>query len=167
MILIGIFFRFNSLVILWILIELNLIFFIIIILNSFYSFLEGNTEQSLFYLIVQTIGSILFLMGLVFTDFFKFLDLDNNFLILFSLILKLGLFPFHQWVYRISAYISTFTFLILLTIQKVPLLFVIFSFNIDILILIAVFNLLFGSFFIIKSYSIKELLVSSSIYSTI
>lgn len=154
----------NSLFLFWILLEINAIIFIgIIFLDNF-----GSKDkllvrrQSLYYFLIQSFRSLTII---VCCFFFRFNGSSIiNYVVVLSLLAKSGLFPFHFWIYKIRAFIPSFSFIVLLIIQKLP--FVMFFsnyFNIRVLLSILA-NLLLGSVIITFSKSFTSVMISSSIY---
>lgn len=155
-------------IIIWILLELNLVVFIIFILS--YSKDKTNTiiESSFFYLIVQGIGSSLFLLRVRYKDYFNFITyLNLDFILFSSLLVKLGFFPFQIWIFVISKIIEEHFIIFLLTLQKVPRFTVLVSINFDYTINILAINIAIGRIMLLNTNNLKNLLVSSSLYTSI
>ena len=159
------FFNINSFLLFWILLELNLIIFVLIITKSSFIFFKTNLyDQCFFYFIIQSLGSILFILSLGFNII---ISRYFCFILIISIILKLGIFPLQFWFFKLASYITFLPFFLILTFQKIPLFFLIFHLNLELLIIIFIVNLIVGSFFLYTSCSINKILISSSIYSTI
>lgn len=152
----------NSTIILWILIELNIILFILMIQTKKE---KMNRQNSLFYFIIQSIASLILLLR-CFMETIINLGLTKEIFIL-ALMLKIGLFPTHTWIYKISRYLSYTNLTILLTLQKLPLIFLFRENFTEITWIILFLSTITGSIILLKRNSIKEIIVSSSIYSTI
>lgn len=158
------FFSINSILITWVLLELNMIFFIF----YFFSYKGINLKeftfnQCLFYFIIQSIGSFLFLIGYILQN--SLIRYDLIFLLRISI--KLGIFPFHFWIFNMSLQIPIFCLFFLLTFQKIPLIVVSSSLYNEFLFLILLVNLIWGSWLIFRRKNIEWILVRSSIYSLI
>nr|ARO34906.1 NADH dehydrogenase subunit 2 [Phylloecus linearis] len=118
----------NSWMMIWMMLEVNLMSFLPIMkMNS------NNKMNFLFkYFIIQTISSSTFLMAILmiwiiqFNDNFKMINMNfMNLLISFSMILKMGLAPFHFWYIEIMMNLQWMIFLIMSTWQKIiPLLII-------------------------------------------
>lgn len=156
------FFNFNRIFIFWMLTEINLLLFIGILLSFI-----GNTYKQeifdivLFYFIIQSLSSIFLLRDFFFFDNLVIFKLDIFFI--GSILIKLGIFPFFYWVYKITDFLKSFNLWILLSLQKIP--FFIFLFrrfdkNISVYMLR---SLIFGSILIFFSKNFTQILVSSSI----
>lgn len=148
----------------WMLIEVNLIIFLMVIyyLRKFY-FKEERFGVRIYYFILQSLGRLIFLLRINSKDLGFLL---GDWIFIFSIFLKIGLFPFFFWVYKLgecSGYIITF---FILTFQKIPLFIILFfNFRNNILFLIF-FSFIFGSFMIYFSFNYLFLFISSSISSS-
>lgn len=151
----------SSLFVFWILIEINIIIFILIIEAGS----EEITTQILFYFFVQTFGRVLFLLGLLSGESTN--QLAGNTILSSAVGVKMGLIPFHQWIYKIYRQIGKFRFVLLITAQKLPLFFLITNCEIETSFAIVSLRTIGGSILVIKSSSIEEILLSSSIYITL
>lgn len=164
---IFLFLNFQSIFIFWIFIELNLVFFLVIVNDIFLDNIGKVIEKGLFYFIIQSLGSMIFLFRFLFESYFNLLGLRDEFIIIISLILKIGLLPFHQWIFHLGSYLSDLSFTLILVIQKLPILIILFSLNLTFLTEVLILNLLFGSIFIFSRKRLKYLLISSSLYTTL
>nr|YP_007026830.1 NADH dehydrogenase subunit 2 [Metacrangonyx goulmimensis]CCI69520.1 NADH dehydrogenase subunit 2 [Metacrangonyx goulmimensis] len=103
----------NSWFLIWFFIEMNLLSFIPLILVKKNKYC---VESSLKYFFIQTLSSILILVGLV----LMFMDMGiYEFFFIGGLSIKLGFAPFHQWVVNVVEGLSWPLVGLLLTIQKV------------------------------------------------
>jgi len=112
----------------WIGLEINLISFIPLIISSS---IDIETERRLKYFLVQALGSGLLLFGsLVYINYPNCLILDwmSVYIILFRLIIKLGIAPFHFWLPHVMSGIRWMSCMLLSIWQKVGPLFVLSSF---------------------------------------
>lgn len=148
----------------WIFLEVNIILFIIILSSTYLnSFKLEFYRICVYYFLIQRLGSIIFLYCFNFDSFSQeFISL----IFLVSVCLKIGVFPCHFWVFKLSFYIRNLSFFLLLTFQKLPLMVLIFNWTFSPMIfLVLLFNLLVGSLFIFQSNSTVEILLSSSLYN--
>lgn len=134
---------------------------------SFLSFNLKNKKIIFFYFLIQIIPSIL-LIFYISLNFVNFLNNNNKILLLLaysSLLIKLGLPPFHLWMPLISPHIPWNTLFLNLTIQKI-IPFYLFS-NIFIenylIFFILISCSLIPPFIIINLTNLKKLLAYSSI----
>ena len=108
-------FRFNSRLIIWIRLEINILRFLPIISSG----LNIELENSVKYFIIQRWASIIFLIRFFFCNY-----LFNRFylLLIIRIFIKLGISPFHTWFISILKTCSLYILIILSTIQKlIPL----------------------------------------------
>ena len=78
----------------------------------------GEAERSIKYFIIQVLGSLLFLLGVL----FRIRSLLGGFelrIIIVGLFLKIGLFPFHFWVPAVICQLSWWGCLIIRVFQKI------------------------------------------------
>lgn len=158
-----IFFSFSSFLMFWLFIEINLIGYLLLVHSSLarYSF----NYQTLYYFLIQSIASLM----LIYSSFSHFFRLEGslNFVGILCLILKIGIFPFHGWVVNISYWLTPFIMVLLLTMQKVPLFIIIFFCNQEEMLIVLFLRLAFGSITIYKCENYLDLLIFSSLYSTL
>jgi NADH:ubiquinone oxidoreductase subunit 2 (subunit N) len=108
-------FRFNSRLIIWIRLEINILRFLPIISSG----LNIELENSVKYFIIQRWASIIFLIRFFFCNY-----LFNRFytLLIIRIFIKLGISPFHTWFISILKSCSLYILIFLSTIQKlIPL----------------------------------------------
>lgn len=161
------FFNFCSSFILWIILELNIITFILFLRRNInYKFIE-IFNQRFFYLIVQSIGSLLFLLRNINGYIIEIFGLNVNVLITFRIILKIGIFPFHTWIFFVYKYFSKIRVFFILTFQKIILFIILFIINKLLLLPVLLINLVFGSIILFKRIELNNLLICSSIYSSV
>ena len=150
---------------LWAGIELNLLSFIplIILSNS-----NQETEASIKYFLAQALGSRVMLISSLSLWFNNSFPLNHiRFLLLISLVLKIGIAPCHLWYPSVITSISWLSCLILSTWQKLaPLAIISFiitrSFSSTILILAAI-NALIGGAIGINQVHLRTIIAYSSI----
>lgn len=147
----------NSWFIYWLIIEINIISFIPLINN----YKLKNFNAIISYFVVQSFSSSLFFIS---AFQFNLLQLDFFlYLINTSILIKLGIIPFHFWLISIRESLTFNTPLILLTIQKgIPLL-IIEKFINSSLIPLFVTSSLISSILAIKYKLLKKILIFSSI----
>nr|CCI69433.1 NADH dehydrogenase subunit 2 [Metacrangonyx sp. 2 MDMBR-2012] len=153
----------NSWFLIWFFIEMNLLCFIPLILLKKNKY---SMESSLKYFFIQTLSSILILVGMI----LLFLNFDMyNIFFISGLSIKLGLAPFHQWMVNIVEGLTWPLMGLLLTVQKVgPFILFCYIYNIKenliyIMYLIMVINSFFGCLGGLFTNSLRKILVFSSI----
>nr|WNO18553.1 NADH dehydrogenase subunit 2 [Pectinodonta sp.] len=167
----------------WVGFEINLMGFIPLLM---YSGLNFRAECGVKYFLVQALGSVMFVVGsvLVFSsmsswDLSPFLEKINNsgvlgnfgiYFFCFSLLLKLGCFPFYFWVPSVVMGGSWFSCFLLLTWQKISPFFVLimsgslfFSDVFWVVLISAIGSSIFGGLGGIGESFIRPLMAYSSI----
>nr|YP_009992037.1 NADH dehydrogenase subunit 2 [Rhipicephalus decoloratus]QNN85508.1 NADH dehydrogenase subunit 2 [Rhipicephalus decoloratus] len=147
----------NSWFIYWLMMEMNMMAFIPLMNN--YKF--KNLNAMIIYFVVQGFSSSLF-----FISAFQYNLFQINFfffLINISILIKLGMIPFHFWLISISEMMNFNSILILLTIQKIIPLLIFEKFMNNFLIPLFTISSLFASILAMKYKLLKKILIFSSI----
>jgi len=142
----------------WIGLELNL-FSIIPIFNfkkSIYSI-----ESTIKYFLIQAFASILLLTFLINKSLFFIIN--NNFLIIIPLLIKLRLMPFHLWLPSIIEGLNWTSCLLLITWQKIRPIIIISYLNTNKNMIFLIILIFINSIFGINQNSIRKILAISSI----
>jgi len=152
-----------SLLITWSFIEINML--IIIPLLRFNYLFSPNSSLVLKYFLVQSIGSIILLIRLIFL--FRFSDQKSLFLFLMGrgIVWKIGIPPFHFWLLNIIIDLEWLLFFIIASWQKLlPIYFLnqICFLRLDIFIVLALLTSVVGS---MGESSIKKILILSSLFT--
>lgn len=164
-ILIYIIYNSSDLLIVYILLELNIIIFLML---RFYTIKKTSKfkiiEKIFFYFILQTILSITIIYIFRSIEYKNFGKTEISATMMLILYFKIGIFPFSFWIYKI-ANIEQSRFYILLVLQKLP-----FFSLIDIIpilpnIIILLLNLTIGTLYLNIRASKTYILISSSIYN--
>lgn len=143
----------------WFWLEINMVLFLVLICSSRIASREVDIfSQSLYYFLIQSTASIILLVLFSREDFFS-----KNYLIILVSILKLGIFPFHFWVYKISEYLGVILLFIILNIQKIPLLIFISNYDFDLFFMRILINIIGSCVFLFYRESLTRFLVSSRI----
>nr|YP_009180572.1 NADH dehydrogenase subunit 2 [Calameuta filiformis]ALM04128.1 NADH dehydrogenase subunit 2 [Calameuta filiformis] len=133
----------NSWMIIWMMLEINLMSFIPVLMMN----MNSKTNFLFKYFIIQTISSSSFLMSITlmwinYNNFDINLNMINmnflNFLISISMILKMGLVPFHLWYIEIMMNLSWMNIFLMSTWQKIMPLMIISYFNMNMIIYMTV-----------------------------
>lgn len=152
----------------WIILELNLLLFILLwtkFITNRNNYSNWISDQLFYYFSIQSMGSFIFLLSINFNQYFY--SINFNILIIIAISLKVGLFPFHFWIFKLKNYLNFFILFILLTFQKLPLIILIFNLNFEFTIYILLINIIFGSILNFRRKNLFDLLISSSIYNII
>ena len=101
--------------IMWVWLELNTIVFLLLIYrNRIY----GQIELIVKYFLVQSLSSAIFLYRILFL-ILRYEELRVKIIFFLSILIKLGIFPFHLWVLNIRKMLDWQILFILLTFQKI------------------------------------------------
>lgn len=142
--------------------EINLLLFIC--LMFIFIELEYKNEFQdliLFYFVIQSVSSIFILRDFFLSiDFFLF---NNDGLFLIAMLLKLAIFPFFFWIFKIRRYVRILSLSLILRIQKIPFFFVLFRCFDKALIYILIGSFIRGSLLIVFRFNFVGIIVSSSI----
>nr|YP_009002083.1 NADH dehydrogenase subunit 2 [Pseudocellus gertschi]AGL11944.1 NADH dehydrogenase subunit 2 [Pseudocellus gertschi] len=143
----------------WMSLEINLLTFVGWVLQ--HKFHEAMTK----YFLIQSMGSSLFIMSssilsLSLTQY----QLPQSLMILptIAILIKMGSVPFHLWYPEVMNHINWEQCMILTTIQKFGLLFIIYQMKSNV-ILFALMSTIFGAMSSINQTSLRKLLAFSSI----
>ncbi|YP_001096004.2 NADH dehydrogenase subunit 2 (mitochondrion) [Galendromus occidentalis] len=151
----------NSLFFFWVLLELNMLFFII--LNNNLSVFMVNSLMS--YFILQSLTSNFILMGFVCFQINKMWMFEYEVLIFLCFWLKLGFFPFHSWYYQISENMCWDMWFLLNTFQKLVIIWGLsfYMLKIFFLQLMIMLNAFYSLFEVINQNSLRWMINSSSL----
>ena len=144
--------------------ECNIVLFIgLMFYSSFFYLKIESFDLSLYYFLIQSVSSSIFLAFTVLRRNFFFYG--SSVILILSLVIKSGLFPLSFWLFN-SLNSFSFTFLcFLLRFQKIPLYIFLFNLTSFFLLLLLIMSMVFGSYYLYFSYSPIFMLVRSSIYS--
>nr|YP_010736936.1 NADH dehydrogenase subunit 2 [Chinaocerus tubulatus]WEP24823.1 NADH dehydrogenase subunit 2 [Chinaocerus tubulatus] len=148
----------NNWMMLWIGLEISLMCFIPLMISN----LMISSECSMKYFIVQSMSSSIFILGVIFM--LMGVSMNYEMIIILSMVMKMGVAPFHTWVLSIIEglnYTATFN---LFTIMKMVPMMVIMKMNLN-LNLIIILTLIVGSLFGLNQNSIRKILAYSSIFN--
>lgn len=147
--------RITNLLITWIIIEVNLLRFLLLILSF-----QGK-EELVKYFISQRLGSILFLFGRALGSLGP--QEFREILVFSRLLLKLGVPPVHWWFIRVVSKLCWERILLLISWQKIGPLFLLFKSQIWFLGLVVGLRAIIGSLGSVKHKRKKPLLAYVSI----
>ena len=150
--------RFNSRLIIWISLEINILRFLPIISSG----LNIELENSVKYFIIQRWASIIFLIRFFFCNY-----LFNRFytLLIIRIFIKLGISPFHTWFISILKTCSLFILIILSTVQKLIPLIILNNIyiNFNLLYFRIIITIIFILFILSSVINLNKLLALSSL----
>lgn len=148
---------------LWIAIEINILRFIPIIINSK---TNQETEASIKYFIAQALGSRIILITSL-SQWTTSSVYRTHLILISAIILKLGIAPFHFWFPPVITSLSWITSIVLATWQKLApltiLSFIIYEVTTQSILLIAAINTLIGGIIGINQSHLRTIIAYSSI----
>nr|QZZ18323.1 NADH dehydrogenase subunit 2 [Kaukania anser] len=148
----------NNWLFIWCGLELNLISFLPLIHSKFII----SSESSMKYFLVQSISSSILILGMI-GMFLKLHNYDE--LILVSILIKMGVPPFHLWVLSLIDGLNMLTMMLIFSIMKVaPLIILTFLLFFSIS-LIVTFTIISGAISGINQCSMKKIISYSSIFN--
>nr|ALO70252.1 NADH deshydrogenase subunit 2 [Aleochara sp. 1 EF-2015]ALO70261.1 NADH deshydrogenase subunit 2 [Aleochara sp. 2 EF-2015] len=156
----------NSLMGMWMGLEINLLAFIPLIQIKNNSF---SSESSLKYFLSQALASTIFLFSIIILskNFLMVKNIENLVLMMFNsaLLMKMGMAPFHFWFPEVIEGLSWLNSLILLTWQKItPMVLVMYNLNFQyFFFIIIIFSMIISSIMGINQVSLRKILAYSSI----
>nr|AIW06145.1 NADH dehydrogenase subunit 2 [Gaeana maculata] len=140
----------------WMGIEMNLISFLPIMMNSMSVY---SSESMMKYFIIQSMGSGLFFFSLMFMFMYNI-----NYLLMISLLIKMGCPPFHLWYPSMMEGMSWYNCFLLSTIQKLTPMILVSYLNLNITLFILL-SCLWGSLGGLMYSSLRKIIAYSSIYN--
>nr|YP_010727947.1 NADH dehydrogenase subunit 2 [Bothrogonia tortilla]WDZ68128.1 NADH dehydrogenase subunit 2 [Bothrogonia tortilla] len=147
----------NNFIMLWSGLELSLMSFIPMMSSK--NLL--SSESMMKYFIVQSMSSSIMISGLVLMGINT---MQSEYLIVTSILMKIGMAPFHNWMLTVIEGMSYQMILIMLTMMKVPPLMVMSYMNVT-LNLPIIISLIVGAIWGINQNSVRKMLGYSSIYN--
>nr|YP_010535519.1 NADH dehydrogenase subunit 2 [Ornithodoros erraticus]UYB78275.1 NADH dehydrogenase subunit 2 [Ornithodoros erraticus]UYB78288.1 NADH dehydrogenase subunit 2 [Ornithodoros erraticus] len=149
----------SSMFFLWVCLEINMMSFIPLM-----NYKTFNSSSSVtLYFIIQALASSLFIITTIFLSLSPYHYLNLSYIILISMLLKIGAAPFHFWLPQISEGLSYKPLLLLLSLQKIIPLYITSINNNFILIISIIFSALMGSAGGFNQSSTRKILTFSSI----
>uniref|UniRef100_UPI0030FE15A2 NADH dehydrogenase subunit 2 n=1 Tax=Egeirotrioza xingi TaxID=3132083 RepID=UPI0030FE15A2 len=152
----------SSWMMIWMGMEINLLTFILIILNETENI--SKTESSMKYFLVQSLGSLIFLLTINMNMiYYNESSMMNAMVPPLALMLKSGMSPLHSWSPPVVSNFSSKSMFMFLTMQKLVPFFVLFSCWFWILPISSLMNIITGSLATISQPSILKMVIFSSI----
>nr|AHF21716.1 NADH dehydrogenase subunit 2 [Antricola marginatus] len=149
----------SSLFFLWICLEVNIMSFIPLM----HSKNLMNMNSTMMYFLIQSTASSIFILSVSLYWMNPLMIQYLEILIMISMLIKLGVAPFHIWFPQISEGITFSSLGILLTVQKVIPLYIMMSFKSKSIILFIILSSITGSMGGFNQFSIRKILAFSSI----
>nr|ALO70768.1 NADH deshydrogenase subunit 2 [Nudobius lentus] len=147
----------------WLGLEINLLAIIpLMINNNIFS-----SEAALKYFIVQALASTIFLFSLIMisSNFILFIDSIMILMLNSSLLMKMGMAPFHFWFPEVMEGLTWMNCLLVLTWQKItPMILIMYNLNFSLFLFFTImFSILISSIMGINQISLRKILTFSSI----
>nr|YP_009501944.1 NADH dehydrogenase subunit 2 [Pariaconus pele]AWU49012.1 NADH dehydrogenase subunit 2 [Pariaconus pele] len=155
----------NSWVMIWMSMEMNLLMFIFLMMETPISMIK--TESTLKYFLIQSISSVMFITSINSNLIFYNEKLIINMMLPpIALMIKSGMAPVHSWSPPIVSKFSLMSLTLFMTVQKLIPMFLIFSSWIWIFPLSVIFNVAVGSAGGLIQSSVIKMMIFSSINNT-
>nr|YP_006234404.1 NADH dehydrogenase subunit 2 [Bothriocroton undatum]AET63052.1 NADH dehydrogenase subunit 2 [Bothriocroton undatum] len=147
----------NFWLIFWTSLEINLMAFLPILNNKNIA----NCNSMIMYFVIQSFSSSLFFMSSI----MWMIEELNLFLIIIniSMMIKLGMIPFHFWIVLMSETVEMNSLMILLTFQKMIPLFILTKSISWIILVFSIISSIFGSLMLMNLKMIRKIMIFSSI----
>nr|WRY72383.1 NADH dehydrogenase subunit 2 [Agnesiella irma] len=148
----------NNWIMVWCGLEISLISFIPLMVTK----LLISSESTMKYFIVQSISSSMLMLSMLIMVMKG--DYNYNYMLTTSLLIKMGVAPFHNWVLSIIEGLDLIMVMILLTINKIAPI-TLMSYILTTMMIIICLTILTGSIMGLNQNSIKKLIGYSSIFN--
>nr|YP_010614353.1 NADH dehydrogenase subunit 2 [Dalbulus maidis]WAS32287.1 NADH dehydrogenase subunit 2 [Dalbulus maidis] len=149
----------NNWMSMWMGLEMSMMAFIPMIQN----FNQLSSESMIKYFIIQSIASTLFLFGII--SMLIGVNTKNELLMLMSMLIKLGMAPFHNWMLMIIQYINYSEMFILLTVMKIAPISIMHQIQSNMMIIPIAMSMIISSISCMNQSSMRKIMAWSSIYS--
>nr|AJO61891.1 NADH dehydrogenase subunit 2 [Whitmania acranulata] len=153
----------NSWISLWICLELNMFMFVPVIM---WDKLDWEEEGAVKYFVIQSLASALLLISIFYSYNLWGVPLISMLMLILSVFMKLGSFPFIFWYISVMKSISWFSCMVLSTWQKLgPLSILIFYMNFlpNLVMLVSVINVFVGGWGGCLQSDLRTLMAYSSV----
>nr|QZZ18232.1 NADH dehydrogenase subunit 2 [Alebroides salicis] len=148
----------NNWILIWCGLEITLICFLPLVLTKNFV----SSECCLKYFIIQSISSSLFMLSFLFI--LMNVDINSELMLIISLMIKMGVSPFHTWVLNVIEGLSFKSMFLLLTFLKLPPLCIL-SYTSGYLFYFVVLTLIMSSIFGLNQNSFRKIIGYSSIFN--
>nr|WRY72500.1 NADH dehydrogenase subunit 2 [Zyginella mandali] len=148
----------NNWIMIWCSLEIMLVSFMPIMISSKMITSQSTTQ----YFIIQSVSSTLLMVGVMLMVVKG--DYNYSYLINTSLLIKMGVAPFHSWVLTVIEGLNYFAMFLLLTVMKIAPLMLL-SYSMKSISLIIIITMMVGSVMGLNQNSLKKLIGYSSIYN--
>nr|AHB23651.1 NADH dehydrogenase subunit 2 [Idris sp. MM-2013] len=154
----------TNLLLMWFIMELNLFSFMPFLLSKNNIKIGSNPMMNFF--LIQCFSTMIFILSLFYflLNLSFFLNYLIYILLSFSILIKLGFFPFHYWLIKLMKNISWLNCFIISTIQKIIPLFIMLNlwFNNIFILMLNMINSIFSTLGGMNNSNLKMILAYSS-----
>nr|YP_010126136.1 NADH dehydrogenase subunit 2 [Lycorma meliae]QPN53389.1 NADH dehydrogenase subunit 2 [Lycorma meliae] len=148
----------NSMMFSWMSMEINLISFLPLLKKS-----NKMNEQSMKYLIIQSMSSSIMMTSMIINAIIN-CPINESILMMMSILMKMGLIPFHLWVPSIMQMMSWEMCMMMMTMQKIiPTIIATQMTSIKLMMTSMIMSMIMAPISGIKQTSLKKLMAYSSI----
>nr|YP_010839101.1 NADH dehydrogenase subunit 2 [Raivuna sinica]WGG26898.1 NADH dehydrogenase subunit 2 [Raivuna sinica] len=148
----------NNILMSWMSMEMNLIGFLPMMTKS-----KKMKDQSMKYLIIQSMASSMFLMSILMNLIID-CPVNESVMMMSSMLIKLGMMPFHLWMPMLMNSMSWMNCFLMMTWQKIiPTVIVSQMTNLKLMILPMLLSMMISPMVALNQLSIKKILAYSSI----
>nr|YP_011014862.1 NADH dehydrogenase subunit 2 [Thabena yunnanensis]WQB38543.1 NADH dehydrogenase subunit 2 [Thabena yunnanensis] len=148
----------NNIMYSWMTLEINTIVFMNILTNS-----KKSTDQPMKYFIIQSLSSSTMLMSIMINSIAS-IPPSFKTILMMSMLMKLGMMPFHSWLPTIMQSSNWETCMLLMTAQKIsPTIMMTQMIDVKSMILPMIFSLIIAPISATKQLAMKKILAYSSI----
>uniref|UniRef100_A0AAU8G7W5 NADH-ubiquinone oxidoreductase chain 2 n=1 Tax=Metaurus sp. 1 YLZ-2024a TaxID=3230283 RepID=A0AAU8G7W5_9HEMI len=151
----------NNIMFLWMTMEMNMIVFMPIITKS-----KSMKDYSMKYLIIQSTSSALMLMSVLINLIIE-CPINDSIMLMTSMLMKLGMMPFHLWMPSLMQSSSWITCMLMMTTQKIiPIVISLQLSCMKMMILPMMLSMILAPISMLKQTSTKKIMAYSSISNT-
>nr|QPN50958.1 NADH dehydrogenase subunit 2 [Lycorma delicatula] len=148
----------NSMMFSWMSMEINLISFLPLLKKS-----NKMNEQSMKYLIIQSMSSSIMMTSMIINAVIN-CPINESILMMMSILMKMGMIPFHLWVPSIMQMMSWEMCMMMMTMQKmIPTIIATQMTSIKLMMMSMIMSMIMAPISGMKQTSLKKLMAYSSI----
>nr|QKW88768.1 NADH dehydrogenase subunit 2 [Rhytidodus viridiflavus] len=148
----------NNWMMIWVGLEISLMSFIPMMISK----LMISSECAMKYFIVQSMSSSIFILGVIFM--LMGVNMNYEMIIILSMIMKMGVAPFHSWILSIIEGLDYWMMFNMFTTMKIVPMMIIMNMTMN-LNFVIIFTLLVGSVLGLNQNSVRKMLTYSSIFN--
>nr|WOW99009.1 NADH dehydrogenase subunit 2 [Dictyopharidae sp. 1 WQW-2023a] len=151
----------NNILMMWMAMEMNLISFMPILTKS-----KKMKDFSMKYLIIQSTSSSLLLMSILINLIIE-CPINESVILMISMLMKLGMMPFHLWMPTLMSSSSWNTCMLMMTIQKlIPVSITLQTTQVSMMMTPMILSMIMAPMVMMNQASTKKIMAYSSISNT-